>query len=126
MRLRSRQHLRRQSDFAAIRKEGRRQFGAAFVLSFRKTPENEPGDLPRFAVIASRRVGPAVVRNLLKRRLRAIFREHQHLLPANVDIVVTLRKRASDFSFDELTRHFVAAIKRSDLSTDPQPEPENE
>jgi ribonuclease P protein component len=126
MRLRSRQHLRRQSDFAAIRKDGRRQFGAAFVFSFRQRPETDPCDLPRFAVVASRRVGPATDRNRLKRRLREIFREHQHVIPADTDIVVTFRQGASTFSFAELKRHFTAALKRSGLSTATNPESKDE
>lgn len=126
MRLRSRQHLRRQSDFAAIRKEGRRQFGAAFVFSFRPRPETETCDLPRFAVVASRRVGSATERNRLKRRLREIFRESQHRIPANTDIVVTFRQGASKFSFAELERHFAAALKRSGLSTGARPDQTNE
>jgi ribonuclease P protein component len=126
MRFRSRQHLSRQSDFAAIRKEGRRQFGAAFVFTFRERPGTTLEDLPRFAVVASRRVGPAATRNLLKRRLREIFRENQHLVPGNVDIIVTLRQRAVDFSFEDLRQHFLNAIRRSGISVPMSPKPADE
>jgi len=122
MRLRSRQHIRRQADFAAVRNEGRRQHGAAFVFSVRRRPADPRFDLPRFAVIASRRVGKAVTRNLLKRRMRVIFREHQTLFPGDVDIVVVLQPRASDATFADLTRFFLAAARRAGFSPPPTPE----
>jgi len=115
MRFRSRQHLRRQADFAAIRSEGRRLFGAAFVFSWRRR-DPQPGlDLPRFAVVASRRVGPAVVRNRLKRQLREIFRAHQGELPVAVDIIATLRPGAGKAPFAVLETEFVKAARRSGL-----------
>ena len=120
MRLRSRQHLRRQADFAAVRNEGRRQHGAAFVFAFRRRPSpGGPMDLPRFAVVASRRVGNAVVRNRLKRRMREIFRENQTLFPRDVDIIVTLQSRAVDATFADLERYFRAAAHRAGFSRQP-------
>ncbi len=116
MRLRSRQHLRRQADFAAVRNEGRRQHGAAFIFSVRRRPADLYFDLPRFAVVASRRVGNAVMRNLLKRRMREIFRENQTLFPGDVDIVVTLQARAAEVTFADLERYFRAAAHRAGFS----------
>lgn len=121
MRLRSRQHLRRQADFAAVRNEGRRQHGAAFVFSFRRRPPDPRFDLPRFAVVASRRVGNAVVRNRLKRRLREIFRENQTLFPGDVDIIVTLQARAAGAAFADLERYFRAAAHRAGFGPKPSP-----
>jgi ribonuclease P protein component len=104
--------MRRQSDFAAVRKEGRRHFGAAFVMAVRRRPPDPRQDLPRFAVIASRRVGNAVVRNRLKRQLRALFREHQTLFSAECDVVVTLQAKGVGTPFAELEKQFLAAARR--------------
>ena len=127
MRLRSRQHLRRQADFAAVRNEGRRQHGAAFVFSFRRRPPDPRFDLPRFAVVASRRVGKAVTRNLLRRRMREIFRENQALFPGDVDIIVILQPRAAEASFVDLQRYFRAAAHRAGFGSRPTgaPAPES-
>lgn len=113
MRFRPRQRVRRQADFMAIRKEGRRQFGAAFVFSVRRRPPGSRGDLPRLGIVASRRVGPSVTRNLIKRRIREIFRENQALFPGDADIVVVLQPKAAATSFDDLRKQFLDAARRT-------------
>lgn len=113
MRFRSRQHVRSQADFAAVRKEGRRQYGAAFVFSVRRRPADSPFDLPRLAVVASRKVGNAVTRNRIRRRVRELFRENQTIFPGDVDVVVTLQARAAEATFEDLKRAFLAAAKRA-------------
>jgi ribonuclease P protein component len=112
MRFRPRQRLRRQADFVAIRKEGRRQFGAAFVFSVRRRPPGSRFDLPRLGIVASRRVGPSVTRNLIKRRVREIFRENQALFPGDADIVIVLQPKAAAASFEELRQQFLEAARR--------------
>jgi len=136
MRLRPRQRISRQADFAAVRKEGRRHHGAAFVFSVRTreaesvAPSVDP--LPRFAVVASRRVGSAVVRNQVKRRMRAIFREHQNLFPAGCDVVASMRPKAARASFADMEKEFLAAAKRLGFSeprvgeTEPEPKGDRE
>ena len=49
---------------------------------------------PRLGITASRRVGGAVQRNLVKRRIREWFRETKRTLPADLDVVVIARKGA--------------------------------
>jgi ribonuclease P protein component len=119
MRFRPEQHLRRQSDFRAVREQGRRINCGAFTLGcLRREPapastspaEPAKSALPRVGVVASTAaVGHAVLRNRAKRRLRAIFREHQALAPAGCDMLLTARNAATNWPFAELRQKFTDA-----------------
>jgi ribonuclease P protein component len=84
---------------------GRRHSSPAFVLLVRPRQDDAR---PRLGITASRRVGNAVVRNQIKRRVREWFRRcGQSLLPG-LDVVVIARAsaaglRGSDM-FAELSR----------------------
>ena len=59
-----------------------------------------------------RRVGKAVARNRVKRRLREIFRRHRAELNPPMDIVVNVRPTVSERSYDELEREFLSSHRR--------------
>jgi len=63
---------------------------------------------PRLGVTVSRRVGIAVVRNQVKRRIREWFRRDGQVLVRGRDVVVIARAAAADLTgaaaFAELTR----------------------
>jgi ribonuclease P protein component len=78
-------------------------------------PSHAPCD--RLGIIASRRLGGAVVRNRAKRRLRAIFRlQHAETpLPAGVhplDLVVIPRRELASAPFLAITADFQSAVRR--------------
>jgi ribonuclease P protein component len=56
------------------------------------------------AYAVSKRVGPAVVRNRVRRRLRHAVAEHRHLLVADGAYLVTPRPGAAEASYAELSR----------------------
>jgi ribonuclease P protein component len=67
-------------------------------------PEATEGDvmaLPRMGVIASRKVGPSVVRNKAKRRCREGFRLLQSGLPQGIDVLLIARARLKTASFND-------------------------
>jgi ribonuclease P protein component len=76
-------------------------------------------DRDRLGIIASRRLGNAVVRNRAKRRLRELFR---HLEPDTAaarrlqpfDFVIIPRRELATAPFDELAREFRLALSRID------------
>lgn len=72
------------------------------------------GDAQRMAGLAvSRTVGGAVIRNQVKRRLRAILAEILPTLPAGTRIVVRALPPAASASFDELRSAVADAMSRS-------------
>ena len=99
--LRPADRLRRRPHFLRCYRQGRRRSGA-FILLY-SFSGNETGR-PRMGVTVSRKVGKAVVRNRVKRRLREIFRRwpgRQDL--RGVDIVLHARPEAARASFAELS-----------------------
>lgn len=61
----------------------------------------------RAAFITSRRVGNAVVRNRIRRRLREIARLHQHELAAGIWVVTIARATAARASYAALEREWL-------------------
>ena len=83
----SNMRLRRRSQFRAVLSAGiRKSVGPLNVYARR----NGLGR-PRLGLAVSRRVGPAVFRNRVKRRVREAFRLLQHDLPRGYDLVVRAR-----------------------------------
>ena len=130
MRFRPEQHLRRQSDFRVVREHGRRLVCGAFTLWCRPRDAADPvepasgsirtavGLAPgpatrRVGVVASAAaVGNAVQRNRAKRRLRAIFRSHQELVPPGFDLILSARSALNRTDYAELERRFVDACQQ--------------
>jgi ribonuclease P protein component len=83
--------LRRAPDFAVAVRGGRRSGRNALVLHLR-APSGAGVDAvdnpARVGLVVGKTVGPAVVRNQVKRRLRALLRSRLDLLPAGSVLVV--------------------------------------
>ena len=67
---------------------------------------------PRLGLSVSRKVGVAVKRNAVRRRLREIFRSAAPGVPADLDLVVSVRATAADADFDELNQEFLVAMSK--------------
>jgi ribonuclease P protein component len=70
------------------------------------------GDRDRLGIIASRRLGGAVVRNRAKRRLREVFRRHQADQDRALDIVAIPRRDLVTAPFRTIEADFCGAIRR--------------
>jgi ribonuclease P protein component len=73
-------------------------------------------DLARAAVIAGRRVGPAVVRNRVKRQLRAVIRAELPRLPGGTLLVVRALPGAADAGYGQLAGWVRSGVARSTKS----------
>ena len=74
-------------------------------------------DRSRFCFIAGKRVGKAVVRNRVKRRLREVVRNSA--AAPGWDTVLIARKGAGDADFRQLERAVHNLIRRTRLNTPP-------
>jgi ribonuclease P protein component len=98
-RLLRRDRLRERRDYLRCYRNGRRRSQPLLMLY---SLPNELGH-PRLGITASRKVGPAVVRNRAKRRVRDVFRRYPGRAGlGSVDLVVHLQPAAGAATFGEL------------------------
>ncbi len=64
----------------------------------------------KVGVVASRKIGKAVLRNRAKRRLREIVRLSQHEIPKNTWIVLVARQKVLSGEFESMRRLFVRIL----------------
>lgn len=72
----------------------------------------------RLGFTVSTKLGHAVVRNRIRRRLREIYRLHE--AKAGYDIVVVVRSAAIEADHATLTRSLVSLLRRLELSEEAQ------
>ncbi len=65
---------------------------------------------PRLGLSVSRKVGNAVTRNAVRRRLREVFHTAFSEIPGNWDLVVSARPAAAEASLRELREEFARAL----------------
>jgi ribonuclease P protein component len=103
------ERLRQRADFLAAA-SGVRAPAAAFVLQARKRREDQT---VRVGFTVSNKVGNAVERNRVRRRLREVVRLSA-ALPAQAghDYVLIGRRTALELPFERITNDFAGALKR--------------
>ena len=92
-----------------MRAEGRSVQGRLLRLSAALDPT---GGATRFGLVTSRRVGGAVIRNRVRRRLREICRLHRTMLAPGWLIVVVAKPAAVEASFSELREEWLILARR--------------
>ena len=107
-----RQHtMKRAGEFAYTRAHGCSAAGRYIVLSTAPLP-GAPTAHSLFGLIATKRVGHAVQRNLLRRRMRELLRAHGEPLATGRYVVIILRHRAVHADFGDLRADLLKLIPR--------------
>ena len=103
------QGLKRPQDFAEVRRKGRSWSNSALVLV--ALPNGLV--MSRFGFTVGKRVGSAVVRNRIKRRLREVTRRSE--VARGWDLVVIARGEAASANFQELGLALTSLLRRARL-----------
>lgn len=99
--LRPRHRLHKSAEFVRCYRRGEKRHGSLVALHVHA---NEAGE-PRLGMTVSRKVGKAVVRQRIKRRLREIFRRWPGRAELGaVDVVVHVKPPAARADFEALRR----------------------
>ena len=70
----------------------------------------------RLGVTVSTKLGKAVVRNRIRRRLREIYRTHEAEFSRGLEIVFVARGRAAGASYGQLERALLSACRKLKLT----------
>ena len=85
-----RNRLSRSRDFDAVYRHGR-SVSTRFLVLYRFDREGEDGGDARLGIAVPKKIGGAVVRNRVKRRLREVWRELLPEVPRGADYVLLVR-----------------------------------
>ena len=87
------------------------QANSCLVLYARK---NRTG-INRVGITVSKKLGKAVVRNRVRRRIREAYRLNEELFLPGWDIVIVARSRAVDVGFEKLTQSLLSLSEQAGI-----------
>ena len=104
--------LKLSREFERVRKGGRAVRGGVLMLSVLPVDGEKRF---RVGLITSRRVGGAVARNRVRRRLREIVRRNQHALKGGIWFVVIARRSAAQTRSAALEAEWLRLARRAGI-----------
>ena len=122
-RFRRESHVRSSQDFQRVRRRGKRQQGQWLIVMYARRPgEAATPDTPDAACLptrvgfsVSKRVGSAVRRNRVKRRLREAVRRRLWNAQPGWDMIVIARPEAADADYAALASELQDLLTRARL-----------
>jgi ribonuclease P protein component len=104
--------LTRSAEFLRVKNEGSAHRGALLILGVLQV---DGADRFRAGFVTSKRIGNAVVRNRVRRRLRESVRQHQHTVRSGLWIVLIARPGAAKASYQQLEHEWLRLAKRASI-----------
>jgi ribonuclease P protein component len=100
------------AEFESVRKNGKVQRGKLMMLSVLAVEQEKTF---RAGFVTSRKIGNAVVRNRVRRRLREIVRKHQHEIVNGRWIVTIARVNSGAGAYRELEDEWLRLARRASI-----------
>ena len=102
------ERIRKKKDFLILYKKGNRYRGKYFNLIYFSNTLT----YSRVGVVASKKIGNAVVRNKVKRWMRELFRRNKKLLDLPVDLLLVATAEIGQVTWAELKEHYLLAVRK--------------
>ena len=103
--------LKKNHEFRRLYSKGKSAAAATLVCYCRKNGRA----CSRVGYTVSNKIGNAVTRNRIRRRLREIYRLHEHTLKQGYDIVIVARHKAAETDYHRLERDLLRAFEKLSL-----------
>lgn len=114
-RLPTERRLKLSREFERVRNEGHTLRGSLLTLGALHVPGEKNF---RVGFVTSRRIGAAVIRNRVRRRLREIVRRRQHEVVEGVWLVVVARPPAAAATSATLEKEWLRLARRAGVISD--------
>lgn len=114
--------LKQNQDFRRLYSRGKYAACSTLVLYWRPNRRS----YNRLGITVSTKLGHAVVRNKIRRRIREIYAHHEQELRQGMDLVVVARSRAPQVDYWRLERDFAKMAKKLGIWLELQPSEQEE
>lgn len=103
--------IRSATDFARLQQQGRSRAHPLLLLRYHRNDL----DRTRYGLSTARRIGPAVVRNRLRRQLRALLRQLGPDIAVGWDVLIVVRAAAAGARQSDLEAALVKLLAAAGL-----------
>ena len=107
----ARYSINKNSDFRHIYAKGKSCVSPFLVVYCRKNRT----DINRLGITVSAKIGNAVCRNRIRRRLREIYRLNSSLLRTGFDIIIVARSRSINAEYSGMNDAFLQCCRNLEL-----------
>lgn len=97
--------LKKNYEFRRLYQKGKSLAAPSLVVYFRKNGGKEN----RLGITVSNKIGNAVTRNRIRRRMREIYRLNEARFLLGIDVVVVARVKSAAAEYSELEKEFLRA-----------------
>lgn len=90
-------------EYREVYSRNSKKEGNLFIFLVQKIPDN----LFAVGIVVSKKVGKAVIRNKVKRRIKAFLRENLSELPTNLKLIIIAKPAAGTATWQEIKQELV-------------------